>query len=196
MHAFISTYNYTEVPISFVSDSQAIRNIVDPTSTQDGGREHSLPVGEDGDEDGSYKVFQMDMALNKLEWNMEYCNRVPSKDLPHITHVQSIVRTKLVVVELQAFIDLSSDSSFSGDVLIMDVTLKEISPTSPPMYYHLGYNDPSSSNDAYIIQQDLYYKKTRPPKAGGGTMDTRRSSSTDALFHLSLSYAKEDIKGI
>ena len=122
------------------------------------------------------ELLQLDMSVGKLTWTMSYIKT--DKKLPLRRPVSAVI-AELVLKQSMIFLDVQPDGTIAGDVQVMDLTLKE-----------------DSNILGYIIQQDLYYRKTKPPKAGGGTMDTRRASSKDSMLRVSFSYSKQDIKGI
>lgn len=128
-------------------------------------------------------LLQLDASLKRLRWTLRYVEA--SQSSPAKEPI-SLVAAELMVFETFALVDFRADGSIAGDMWVMDTTLKELSLDGAP----------KGEGGAFIIHQDLYYRKTKPPKLDGGTMDTRRSSPDDNLLRMTLSYSKENIKGI
>ena len=130
-------------------------------------------------------ILQLDANLKRLKWTLQYIEPnhksfpVPGKHLHMIT--------ELVLHDVFSLVDVEHNGSAQGELWIMDMTAKEL-PTNHT-YSSL------EREDAFILHQDLYYKKTRPPRLGGGTMDTRRSSPADTILKTSFRYSQGALKG-
>lgn len=145
--------------------------------------------GEDADktssreEGGERDVFQLDAGLKKLKWTMQFIET--NRALPdHLLHT---LVTELVVQETFLLLDLGPDAALNAEAWVMDLSMREL-----PNGHSFNSLE---KEDTFIINQELYYRKTKPPKLGGGTMDTRRSSPDDSVFKASLLYTKGDVKG-
>lgn len=130
-------------------------------------------------------ILQLDANLKRLHWNMYYVET--NKGLPPALQAQHIT-AELVVHDVFYLLDMKPTGALMGETWIMDVTVKEL-PTNHTTHGTL------ERGEAYIIHQNLYYRKTKPPKLDGGAMDTRRSSPNDTLLKTTFSYSKEDITG-
>lgn len=145
--------------------------------------EGSLTFAE-SEEETARDILALDANLKRVKWTMHYigtCNPLPGKSIRTIL-------AELVVEETFVLVDLTSDGSLKGEAWVMDVTMTEL--PSNHMYNSLD------RAEAYIIHQELYFRKTKPPKLGGGTMDTRRCSPDDTVLKVSFDCSKKDIKGI
>lgn len=157
----------------------------DLSEASDGGSREEAPasskLGEERD------ILQLDASLKKLSWTLHYIeSNKPVFPVGKQQHNVAII-AELVVHELFSLLDVAHDTSFKGEAWIKDITLKEL-PTS-----HHHYSE--DKGEASILDQELYYRKTKPRKLDGGTMDTRRSSSKDTIVRTTFSYSKEDIEG-
>jgi hypothetical protein len=130
-------------------------------------------------------LMQLDASLKRVQWTLHYieCSKaqLPSGKPVHV------VIAEMLVNEVFSYVDIESDGSLQGEAWVTDITAKEL-----PCNH--GYSS-LDHKDSYILNQALYYRKTKPPKLGGGTVDTRRSTPGDAVIKIDFSYSKEDIKG-
>lgn len=131
------------------------------------------------------ELLQLDVDLEKLEWTISYIDPHKRSLLETAAHT---IKTELLLHNSLATMTLRSDSSISAELCTMDMSLRECG-----SFHHNG--GVTEEKEAYIIHQNLYYKKTKPPRVDGGTMDTRRASQKDTIFKFSFSYSREGIKG-
>ena len=130
-------------------------------------------------------ILQLDANLRRLQWNMYYVEA--NKGLPPALQAQHVT-AELVVQDVSCLLDVKPTGSLVGETWIMDITAKEVPASHTP-------HGTLERGEAYIIHQNLYYKKTKPPKLGGGAMDTRRSSPNDTVLKTTFTYSKENITG-
>ena len=147
-------------------------------------------------------LLQLDADISSLEWHATYITAEEVKKtgdgfVPFGSHPSVTLATRLALDNLFSSLSVQSDKTFSAEVWLMDISLKEVTysanrrRSSSYDNHQLGM-----SSESYILHHNLYYRKTKPPRFGGGTMDTRRSSSKDVVLQTSLSYSDQEMKGV